>query len=62
MSPSIRHLIAVLLSALITWLILNQSYMFRISWWGFVLVIGFSYMVIDYAIQLIYQKITGRSS
>lgn len=57
MQPAIRQLPAVLLSALIVWLVLNQSYIFRTPWWGFLLMLACVFLVVDYALRLLYQKL-----
>ncbi len=57
MQPAIRQLPAVLISALITYLIYSRSIMLLVPWWSFVLVIGVMFLVVDYGLQMLYQRI-----
>jgi len=57
MQPAIRQLPAVLLSALITYLIYSRSFMFLVPWWAFVLTLGVIFLVADYGLQMLYQRI-----
>ncbi len=57
MQPAIRQLPAVLISALITYLIYSRSFMFMVPWWSFVLTLGVMFLVVDYGLQMLYQRI-----
>lgn len=56
--PAIRQLPAVLISGLIVWLIYSRAVMFLVPWWAFVLTFGVTFLVADYALQILLQRIS----
>lgn len=60
MQANTRSFIAVLLSGLIVWLILGTSVFFRVPWWAFVMMLGFSYLVVDAGLQALHERITSK--
>lgn len=63
MQPSIRQLPAVLISGLILWLIYSRTFLFMVPWWGFLLTLGVTFLVVDYGLQMLYQRIkTNRTA
>lgn len=57
MQPSIRQLPAVLISGLILWLIYSRTFLFMVPWWGFLLTLGVTFLVVDYGLQMLYHRI-----
>ena len=62
MQPSIRQLPAVLISALVTYLIYSRSFMLLVPWWSFVLTLGVMFLVVDYGLQMLYHRINAAKS
>lgn len=55
--PAIRQFPAVLISALIAWLIWSRTFLFLVPWWAFILTLGFTFLVVDYGLQVLFMKI-----
>lgn len=58
MTSTTRSFVAVIISGWILWSILNYSWLFRMPWWSFLLILGVLYLVIDTVLQAL-QKRTG---
>jgi len=59
LSATARSFIAVLISGFIVWTILSGSMTLRVPWWGFLFMLGVTYLVVDVALQAVQEKITG---
>jgi hypothetical protein len=61
MHPYARTLAAVLLSGLIVWLIITSSVsmFYVLHWWGFLFILGMTFLVVDATLQAVQEKITG---
>ncbi len=57
MKPNTRSLAAVLIAGLLVWCVLSSSLLFRTSWWAFLLMLGFAYLVVDAFIEAIYERV-----
>ncbi len=55
-----RTFTAVLISGLIVWLILGTSMFFRVPWWAFVMMLGFTYLVIDAGLQALLERVGSK--
>ena len=62
MQPAIRQLPAVLISALVTYLIYSRSFMLLVPWWSFVLTLGVMFLVVDYGLQMLYHRINANKT
>lgn len=56
MKPSTRSFVAVLISGLIVWLILSASLFFKMQWWGFLFMLGATYLVVDASLQALLER------
>ena len=58
MSPTLRQFLAVVISGVIIWFTLRPGYLFLTPWWGFALLLGVVYLVVDATLEVIYRKVT----
>jgi hypothetical protein len=60
MHQNARSFVAVVISGLIVWTILTGSMILRVPWWGFVFILGATYLVVDVALQALQERIATR--
>lgn len=62
MQPAIRQLPAVVIAALISWLLWSRTPLFLVPLWAYVLVLGLAFLVVDYGIQVLLLKIKANKT
>jgi hypothetical protein len=60
MQPNARSFVAVLISGFIVWSILSTSLFLRVPWWGFLFMLGVTYLVVDVSLQALLERRTTR--
>jgi len=56
MHPNARSLVAVLISGFIVWSILSTAMFLSMHWWGFLFMLGVTYMVVDVGLQALLER------
>lgn len=56
MHPNARTLAAVLISGLIVWSIVSSSMYYVMHWWGFLFILGVTFLVVDASLQAILER------
>ena len=62
MQPATRQLPAVMIAALISWLLWSRTFLFLVPLWAYVLVLGLTFLVVDYGIQMLFIKIKANKT
>jgi hypothetical protein len=56
MNHTTRSFIAVLISGLIVWTILTNSMFYLLHWWGFLFMLGATYLVVETGLQIMLER------
>jgi hypothetical protein len=56
MHPNARTLAAVLISGLIVWLIVSSQMYYAMHWWGFLFMLGATFLVVDASLQALLER------
>lgn len=62
MQPATRQLPAVMIAALISWLLWSRTLLFLVPLWAYVLVLALSFLVVDYGIQMLLIRIKANKT
>lgn len=56
MQPATRQLPAVMISGIVSWLLWSRTFLFLVPLWAYILVLGLTFLVVDYGIQVLLMK------
>ena len=59
MPATARTLAAVLISGLIVWSIVSSMYYSAMHWWGFLFMLGATFLVVDASLQALIERRTA---